>query len=263
LSGVLSTMNHEKASATELVDALRKQERHPDLKLVQALLERGDEIVPTLIEVVERDTGWPQIHAALLLCELQAKEALPALQQAISEPEGHDLADWLADDALEKFGPTALDTLEVIAADRAIDWCPRAVVCRVMSTIALRHPETYDRVTAFLRCLLPAPDLDWQSYESYEALKEAVDDPQVWTSVVGRLCDLRDPGAYDLIGQLFQAGLVDEMTIDPAGYRKAYQRKGPPAGFSRQPQSLVNRYERSQPPGRSRGRKRERRRKRR
>ena len=263
MSGVLSTMNHEKASATELVDALRKQERHPDLKLVQALLERGGEIVPTLIEVVERDTGWPLVHAALLLCELQAKEALPALQQAISKPEGHDLADWLADDALEKFGPTALDTLEAIAADRAVAWYPRAVACRVMRTIALRHRETYDRVTASLRRLLPAPNLDWQSYESYEALREAVDDPKIWTSVVGRLCDLRDPGAYDLIGQLFQAGLVDEMTIDSAGYRQAYRRKGPPTGFSRQPQSLVNRYERSQPPGRSRGRKRERRRKRR
>jgi len=241
-------MNHERASATELVDALRKQERHPDLKLIQALLKRGDEIVPGLIEVVERDTGWSQIHAALLLCELQARSALPALQRAISAPEGHDLADWLADDALEKFGPVALAALESVAADRAVEWYPRAVACRVMGTIALRHPETYDRVTTFLRSLLPSPDLDWQSYESYEALKEAVDDPQVWTSVVGRLCDLRDPEAYDLIGQLLQAGLVDEMAIDPAGYQQAYRRNGPPVGFSQQPQSLVYRYERSQPP---------------
>ena len=241
------SMNYEKASSTELVDALCEQERHPDLKLIQALLKRGDEIVPDLIEIVECDRGWPRTHAALLLCELRAETALPALQQAISAPEGHGLADWLADDALEKFGPAALDVLEAVAADKTVEWYPRAVACRVMMTIALRHRAEYERVTAFLRGLLPDPSLDWQAYESYEALKEAVDDPQVWTSVVGRLCDLRDPEAYDLIGQLFEAGLVDEMVIDPAGYEQAYKRRGPPVGFRKKPVSLVDRYKRSRP----------------
>ena len=240
-------MDYEKATVTELIDALCEQERHPDLKLIRALLERGDEVIPDLIEVVECDTNWPQIHAALLLCELQAESSLPALRRVISMPERHGLADWLTNDALEKFGPTALDMLEAVAADKTVEWYPRAVACRVMMTIALRHPETYDRVTAFLRSLLPAPDLDWQSYESYEAIEEAVDDPQVWTTAVARLCDLRDPKAYDLIGQLFQAGLIDEMAIDPAGYQEAYQRRGPPASFSKKPESLMDRYERSQP----------------
>ena len=237
-------MNYEQASPTELVDALCEQERHPDVALIRALLERGDEIISDLIEVVECDTGWPQIHAALLLCELRAEEALPALQQAT---KGHDLADWLANDALEKFGPAGLDTLEAVAADRTVEWYARAVACRVMRTIALRHPGAYDRVTAFLRGLLPSPSLDWRAYESYEALKEAVDDPQVWTSVVLYLCELRDSAAFELIGQLFQAGLIDEMAIDPAGYEEAYRLSGPPAGFKKQPISLVERYERSQP----------------
>lgn len=240
-------MNYKKASSTELVDALYEQERHPDLKLIQALLKRGDEIVPDLIEIVECDTGWPRTHAALLLCELRTEAALPALQRAISAPRGRDLADWLADNALEKFGSAALDMLEAVAADKTVDWYPRAVACRVMRTIALRHRATYDRITAFLRGLLPDPSLDWQAYESYEALKEAVDDPQVWTSVVGRLCDLRDPEAYDPIGQLFEAGLVDEMVINPASYKQAYQRRGPPVGFSKKPVSLVDRYKRSRP----------------
>lgn len=237
-------MNYKKASSTELIEALCEQERHPDRKLIQALLRRGEEIVADLIEVVECDTGWPQIHSALLLCELRAEAALPALQRAISAPEGSDLADWLADDALEKFGSAALDLLEAVAADKAVAWYPRAVACRVTMTIAYRHPETYDRVTAFLRGLLPDPNLDWPAFESYEALKDAADDPRVWTSVVGRLCDLRDPAAYDLIGRLFQAGLVDEMVIDPAGYQQAYQRRGPPTGFRKKPQPLMNRYKR-------------------
>jgi hypothetical protein len=193
-------MDYGQASSTELIDALGEQERHPDLELVRALLERGEEVVPDLIDVVECDAGWPQIHAALLLCELRAEAALLALQQAISAPEGHDLADWLADDALEKFGPAALGTLEAVAAGKTVAWYPRAVACRVMATIGCRYPETYGRVTAFLRGLLPDPSLDWRAYESYDALKEAVDDPQVWTSVVAELCDLRDPAARDLIG---------------------------------------------------------------
>jgi len=240
-------VDYKRAFSAKLIDALCEQERHPDLKLIQALLERGDEVVPGLIELVESDVGWPQIHAALLLCELQARAALPALQQAISTPRGHDLADWLADDALEKFGPAALDMLEAVAADKTVAWYPRAVACRVMMAIAYRYPKACDRVTAFLRSLLPDPNLDWQAYESYEALKEAVDDPQIWTSVVGRLCDLRDPKAYDLIGQLFEAGLVDEMVIDPAGYQQAYQRTGPPLGFSKKPIDLVSRYKRNRP----------------
>jgi hypothetical protein len=238
-------MDYEQASSTELIDALCDQERHPDLELVRALLERGEEVVPDLIDVVECDTGWPQIHAALLLCELQAESALPAMRQAISAPEGHDLADWLADDALEKFGPAALGTLEAVAADKIIEWYPRAVACRVMATIACRHPETYDRVTAFLRGLLPDPGLDWRAYESYDALKEAVDDPQVWTSVVVDLCDLRDPAARDLIGQLFEVGLVDEMAIDPASYQEAYRRSGPSVDRKKKPVALMDRYRRS------------------
>ena len=45
------------------------------------------------------------------------RPVLPALRRAISKPEGHGLADWLTDDALEKFGPAALNALETIATD--------------------------------------------------------------------------------------------------------------------------------------------------
>jgi hypothetical protein len=238
-------LSYSSASTTELIDVLCKQERHPDLNLIETLLKRGEEIVPALIEIVETQSDWPQIHGALLLCEFQAEPALSVLQQAISAPEGHDLADWLADDALEKFGPAALDLLETVAADKAVEWYPRAVACRVMTTIAYRHSENYDRVTGFLRSLLPDPNLDWQAYGSYQAVKEAVDDPQIWTSVVNSLCDLRDPQAYDRIGQLFAAGLIDEMSIDRASYREAYQRSGQPPGLSKKPLALVARYERN------------------
>jgi hypothetical protein len=214
-------------------------------KLIQALLKRGAEVIPDLTAIVETETSWPQIHAALLLCELRAEAALPALQRAISAPEGQDLADWLVDDALDKFGLSALDMLQAVAADKKVEWYQRAVACRVMMTIAQRHSQTYSRVTAFLRGLLPDPQLDWQAYGSYEAVKEAVDDPRIWTSVVGRLCDLRDPEAFDLIGQLFQAGLIDEMVIDPALYRQAYQKSGQPGDVSKRLMDLLRRYRRS------------------
>ena len=32
--------------------------------------------------------------------------------------------------------------------------------------------------------------------------------------MVGRLYDLRDPEAYDLFGQLFEAGIVNELSDD-------------------------------------------------
>lgn len=237
----------ENTSTEELLEALDKQERHPDLNLMRALLKRGDEIVPALIDIVETEVGWPQTHAILLLCELRAEMALPALQDVLSGPEGEVQADWLLDDAMIKFGPAALDTLEAVAADKKVDWYPRASACRMMVPIAYRYPETYERVTAFLRSLLPPPDLDWQSYEDYEAIKQTVDDPQVWTSATARLCDLRDPKAYPLIGQLFQGGLIDEMYIDPASYENAYRQSDPPAWATQEPIDLLTRYERSRP----------------
>jgi hypothetical protein len=240
-------MNYRQASVKELVEALCKQERHPDLELIRVLLDRGEELVPDLIEIVEGQGDWPQTHAALLLCELRAEGALPVLQRAFSAPEGDNLVDWLSDDALEKFGPAALDTLETIAADKTVGWYPRAVAGEVMRTIAFRHRKTYGRVTAALRGLLPDPDLDWSAYENYEAIQEAVGDPQVWTSAVARLCELRDPEAYDLIGRLFEAGLVDEMVVDPGTYREMYRDTGPPAGFTRKPLDLLSYYRRSQP----------------
>jgi hypothetical protein len=241
-------MNDKKITSNEeLLESLYTQERHPNLNLIQALLERGDEIVPALIDIVETEIGWPQTHAILLLCELRAETALPALQDVLSGPEGQVQADWLLDDAMINFGPAALNILEAVATDKKIDWYPRASSCRMMVPIAYRYPETYERVTAFLRSLLPPPDLDWQSYEDYEAIKKTVDDPQVWTSATARLCDLRDPKAYPLIGQLFQGGLIDEMSVDPASYEKAYQQSAPPAWAIKEPVDLLTRLKATQP----------------
>jgi hypothetical protein len=58
---------------------------------------------------------------------------------------------------------------------------------------------------------------------------------------------LRDPEAYDLLGQLFETGLVDEMVMGPADYRKAYRRSSLPSDFYEKPVTLVARYERNQP----------------
>ena len=234
-------------STEELLEVLCKQERHPDLNLIRALLKRGDEIVPALIDIVETEIGWPQTHAMLLLCELRAETALPALQDVLSGPEGEVQADWLLDDAMTNFGPAALDTLEAVATNKNLDWYPRVSSCRMMVPIAYRFPETYERVTAFLRSLLPPPDLDWQSYKDYEAITQAVDDPQVWTSATARLCDLRDPKAYTLIGQLFQGRLIDEMYIDPASYENAYRQSAPPTWVTQEPVDLLTRYERCRP----------------
>jgi hypothetical protein len=239
--------NKETASIDDLIDLLYEQKRHPDLDLIRALLERGDEAIPDLIAVVEIDHDWAKIHAGLLLCELRAESSLPTLEEVLSSPDGHALADWLVDDALEKFGPAALDMLEAVAANKEVEWYQRAVACRVMVPIAYRHPETYERVTAFLRSLLPDPNLDWRSYEDYETIKKEVDDPQIWSSVAGRLTDLRDPDAYDLIGQLFQGGLIDELYINPTSYEKAYQQPDPPTWVTEEPKDLLVRYERSRP----------------
>jgi hypothetical protein len=41
----------------EPIDALLEQEHHPDMKLIEAILKRRDEIVPGLVEIIKVERG--------------------------------------------------------------------------------------------------------------------------------------------------------------------------------------------------------------
>ena len=217
----------------ELLELLEEQERHPNLEVIKAVLDWGQAIVPALIAILENDDYyggreavrniWTPVHAANILCELEAVEALPALRRAMTRPNEHGMADWVSE-SLVKFGPAALDTAEAILQDKTVEWYPRAMAAETLKAIAQHHPKTYERVTATMRAMLPDPAIDFSGYESYEQVKADLDDSQIWESLVSDLCALQDPGAYDLIASMFDRGLIWESWMGRENFEEAYAR---------------------------------------
>lgn len=245
----------------ELLERLEEQERHPDLGLIKALLDQGQAIVPALITILEDDDYygpyatkniWTPVHAANILCELRAVEALPALRRAMTRPGEDGMAEWISE-GLVKFGPAALDTAEAILRDKTLDWYPRAMAAEALKAIAQHYPETYERVTATMRSLLPDPAIDFSRYESYEQVKAELDDSQIWESLVSDLCDLQDPQAYDLIASMFDRGLIWEGWMGREDFEDAYAR---PARAPRidPHKDLLTMYRELRPPERPRPR---------
>ncbi|MGA9349161.1 MAG: SEC-C metal-binding domain-containing protein [Anaerolineae bacterium] len=220
----------------ELLELLEEQERHPDLEIIKAVLGQGQTIVPALIVILENDDYyggadairniWTPVHAANILCELRAIESLPALRRAMTRPDEDGMAEWISE-GLVKFGPAALDTAEAILRDKTVQWYPRALAAETLKAIAQHYPETYERVTATMRGMLPEPAIDFSKYESYEQVKAELDDPQIWESLVSDLCDLQDPQAYDLIASMFDRGLISEVWMGRDNFEEAYARPTP------------------------------------
>jgi len=235
----------------ELVELLEEQERYPDLEVIKAVLDQGQAMVPALIAILENDDYyggadavrniWTPVHAANILCELRAIEALPALRRAMTRPDEDGMAEWISG-GLVKFGPAALDTAEAILRDKTVQWYPRAMAAETVKAIAQHHPETYERVTATMRALLPDPAIDFSAYESYEQVKAEWDDPHIWESLVSDLCDLQDPEAYDLIASMFDRGLISPIWMGREDFEEAYVRSKPRAPRTDPGKDLLTMY---------------------
>ena len=239
----------------ELLELLEKQERHPDLEIIKAVLDQGQAIIPALIAILEDDDYyggaeavrniWTPVHVANILCELRAVEALPALRRAMTRPDEDGMTDWISE-GLSKFGPAALDTAEAILQDKTVAWYPRAMVADTLKAIAQHHPETYERVTATMRALLPDLAIDLSGYEGYEQVKAALDDPHIWDSLVSDLCDLQDPQAYDLLAIMFDRRLIWEDRIGREDFERAYARPPRPPRLNPE-KDLLTMYRERQP----------------
>ena len=240
----------------ELLELLEKQERHPDLEIIKAVLDQGQAIVPALIAILEDNDYyggaeavrniWTPVHVANILCELRAVEALPALRRAMTRPDEDGTAEWISE-GLVKFGPAALDTAEAILREKTVQWYPRAMAAETLKAIAQHYPGTYERVTATMRALLPDPAVDFSGYESYEQVKAELDDPEIWNSLVSDLCDLQDPQAYDLIASMFDRDLISPIWMGREDFEAAYARPTPRAPRIDPERDLLTMYREARP----------------
>jgi hypothetical protein len=183
----------------ELIGQLHKSDRYIDLDLMAETMAQEDAIVD---------------HSQTLLDD-------PGLNE------------WVDTEGLDKFGPVAIDTLESMVTAEGADWYPRATAGNALVNLAARYPETYERVTAILRSVLPSPEA-----EPYED-----GDPDVWAAIVSDLVQLRDPKAFEIIGQLFDTNLVDTMWIAREDYEKGYRETDPFYRVNPEPEKLLNSHQ--------------------
>ncbi len=114
--------------------------------VAEALLRRGREVIPALVEVLEDDTlargdapggGYAPIHAATILRDLEASEAIEPMLRLLSRCDAMDILYGALVEALGSFGPPVLEpALAVHAA--AESEAERSAIANVLSRTGVR-----------------------------------------------------------------------------------------------------------------------------
>lgn len=120
-------------------------ERLPE-PVAEAILRRGREVVPLLIEVLEDPalaqgdalgSGYAPIHAARVLGDLEASEAIESMLRVLAQCDAMDILYSTLIEVLESFGPPVLEpALAVHAAAQSED--QRSAIADVLSRIGVR-----------------------------------------------------------------------------------------------------------------------------
>jgi HEAT repeat protein len=120
-------------------------ERLPE-PVAQAILRRGREVVPLLIEVLEDHAlargdapggGYAPIHAARVLGDLEASEAIEPMLRVLARCDPMDILHGTLLDVLDSFGPPVLEpALAVLPAAESDDG--RSAIACVLSRMGIR-----------------------------------------------------------------------------------------------------------------------------
>ncbi len=211
----------------ELLHELEMAGRHPDLALLEALLERREEATPTLLKWLEEELdsatpkGWEgedprwyrAIHAGLLLITYREPKAIPLFMEILQNPSYEVLQDWF-NVALPLYGPALMPYLLGISRDESLSYWARVSALGILTQIANQYVEVRPAARKLLRELLPVDESGQVTITREAADKKDEDEFMDLTEYLGFLVmgleDLRDKQSLPLIKALFDAGLVWE-----------------------------------------------------
>ena len=157
-------------TAQELVDRLAAEE-WPEPALLQAIVDKGEEAVAPLLEVLRRvpkeeddeeeELAYPAVG---LLTQLPRADAVvPVVMDLFRRCDGSNLLGFLPD-VLVPYGPAVIDPLLEVVRDRTLSWYSGAVAGEIALHLALGDAEQFARVKAVLReelaALVAKPELD-------------------------------------------------------------------------------------------------------
>lgn len=208
-------------SDDELLKALRHAGRYPDLALIEACVERGDALVPELVEMLKspeyadvhfgEDPRWYQRpNAGYLLIEMGAPDAFPVFEHILRNPDDRDFLEWF-DTELHALGLPFAPHLFNVVEDPEAPWYGFSLSLSALRQLADEHPdEIRDEVLEVARDLLPA-----MTDEGEPDVEGGIrpDDALRWTSAVLVLAELQDEATREHIEQMYAADLIDEMYI--------------------------------------------------
>ncbi|PSQ72182.1 MAG: hypothetical protein BRD31_01550 [Bacteroidetes bacterium QH_2_64_26] len=227
-------------STEELLDRLKMAGRNPHPDLIEACLERPDDLTPGLLEMFEEadaDAHWMDedprwfgvVHAGKLLMTFKEPDAIPLFADLLRDPERKTLLEWFDKD-LHAFSPPSVPALVEIVQDDEVHSYGRNLSISALGQIARDHPdETRERVLEVLRAELPPttsegqPDLDRDP---------TLDDSRHWTEVALVLAELHDEESQSRVEALYEADLIDEFMIgDVEDYRAILSGDRPPLDY--------------------------------
>lgn len=247
-------MDYAAATAGELLHALEHAGRHPDPDLIQACLDRREEVTPGLLmlfrKALETDEhlAWAdddprhyrEIHAGLLLIHFREPAALDGFRAYLSEPEFENFLEWFEPE-LPLYGPVAVPTMQALLESSYAWVWGRSAAAEVLGTIARDHPEVHPAVLEILRGQLPEVDEQGQLVLPDE--KELSERAHLWTTVVYGLARLRDEASAPVVLKLFEKGLIDTMLFgDADDYQNILTGKDTRTSFLNPSPDLVERY---------------------
>jgi len=209
--------------------------KDPSADLIREIIVLGDEAVAPLLEVLgdedlqyedARGGGWTPVHAARILGELRAAEAVEPLMKWLGV-EGEALAQAVPL-ALARIGEPALESLMVHACDRSHDLMGRAVALEALTRMTGPHPGFHDRVVDYLREIVRGEEKGEDEFRAF---------------AVVNLCDISDDRAWDDILTAYKQNRIAKRLITVNEARENMLARGGNWKLREAAESIVAQYE--------------------
>ncbi|MBU0490592.1 MAG: DUF1186 domain-containing protein [Chloroflexi bacterium] len=193
--------NTEPAWLTQLFDA----GKDPALDLIRAILDEGDAAIDPLIMVLNdeslqfqdaRGSGWTPVHAARLLGQLHAVQAVEPLVHWLGA-EGEALVQAVPM-ALARIGEPALAPLMAYARDTSHNLMARAAALEALTRMCGPYPQFQDQIVDYLLEIVRGEERGENEFRAF---------------AVVNLCDISDNRAWDDIHNAYRQNRVSKRLI--------------------------------------------------
>ncbi len=202
-----------------LIDRFVETGAAADERLARKILERKEEALPRLIEVVKRDDYWrseddDEYWAAIatlhLLPLIGGSDSLGAVVHALQN-HAHELNECLTEDMpsiLAHFGVDIIDRLEELVLDESMDIFARDAAARAMVILSKDNRPLGNRVMLILR------ESVLRAKEEYER-----------TILAATMADSKNPDSFQFLASLIDEEKVDRQELSRKELQEIYEGK--------------------------------------